>query len=216
MWCLSPMPPPCFAQYRRDTGGHGRRCERVNRHGHAGLWAARGVWAYTAGVGAGHAGRGGGRSRTNPAGVNGEGASGWPHPLQRLFLTLLAEAYGQAGQPETGLRVLAEAATLMATTDGRLWEAERVPAEASCSCTSRIPMCPRRKPVSTRPSPWPARNRPSMELRAAISLSRLWQQQGQPDAACQLLTPIYSWFTEGFATPDLHEAKVYAKYGSRG
>jgi predicted ATPase len=55
-----------------------------------------------------------------------------------------------------------------------------------------------------------------LELRAAISLSRLWRQQGQPDAACQLLTPIYSWFTEGFTTPDLHEAKVLCEVLSRG
>ena len=56
----------------------------------------------------------------------------------------------------------------------------------------------------------------ALELRAAISLSRLWQQQGQLDAACQLLRPIYSWFTEGFATPDLHEAKVLCEVLSRG
>ena len=48
----------------------------------------------------------------------------------------------------------------------------------------------------------------SWELRAAVSLSRLWQQQGQPDAARQLLAPIYSWFTGGFDTADLQEAKA--------
>jgi predicted ATPase len=55
-----------------------------------------------------------------------------------------------------------------------------------------------------------------LELRVAISLSRLWQQQGQLEAACQLLTPIYSWFTEGFATADLHEAKALCEIVSRG
>ena len=45
------------------------------------------------------------------------------------------------------------------------------------------------------------------ELRAAMSLSRLWQRQGKRDAACELLTPIYSWFTEGFDTADLQDAK---------
>jgi predicted ATPase len=48
----------------------------------------------------------------------------------------------------------------------------------------------------------------SLELRAAISLSRLWQQQGKLDEARQLLTPIYGWFTEGFDTADLQEAKA--------
>ena len=49
----------------------------------------------------------------------------------------------------------------------------------------------------------------ALELRAALSLSRLWQQHGKRDQAQQLLTEVYSWFTEGFATPDLQEARVW-------
>ena len=48
----------------------------------------------------------------------------------------------------------------------------------------------------------------SWELRAALSLSRLWQQQGKRAAARELLAPLYSWFTEGFDTADLQEAKA--------
>ena len=48
----------------------------------------------------------------------------------------------------------------------------------------------------------------SLELRAAMSLSRLWQQQGKRTEAQELLAPIYSWFTEGFDTADLQEAKA--------
>ena len=48
----------------------------------------------------------------------------------------------------------------------------------------------------------------SWELRAAMSLSRLWQQQGKPAEAQALLAPIYNWFTEGFDTADLQDAKV--------
>lgn len=48
----------------------------------------------------------------------------------------------------------------------------------------------------------------SLELRAVMSLSRLWQQQGQKAKAHQLLAPIYNWFTEGFDTPDLQEARA--------
>jgi predicted ATPase len=48
----------------------------------------------------------------------------------------------------------------------------------------------------------------SLELRAAMSLSRLWQRQGRKDEAQQLLAEIYGWFTEGFDTKDLQEAKA--------
>jgi predicted ATPase len=48
----------------------------------------------------------------------------------------------------------------------------------------------------------------ALELRAAIHLSRLWQHQGKPDAARHLLAEIYGWFTEGFDTADLREAKA--------
>jgi predicted ATPase len=48
----------------------------------------------------------------------------------------------------------------------------------------------------------------ALELRAAMSLSRLWQRQGKRDEAHQLLAPIYGWFTEGFDTADLQEAKT--------
>jgi predicted ATPase len=48
----------------------------------------------------------------------------------------------------------------------------------------------------------------SLELRAAMSLAHLWQQQGKRDKARALLAPIYGWFTEGFDTADLQEAKA--------
>ena len=48
----------------------------------------------------------------------------------------------------------------------------------------------------------------ALELRAACSLSRLWHQHGQREAARDLLAPLYAWFTEGFDTPDLQEART--------
>jgi predicted ATPase len=51
----------------------------------------------------------------------------------------------------------------------------------------------------------------SLELRAAVSLSRLWQQQGKRAAAYALLAPVYGWFTEGFDTADLQEARALLK-----
>jgi predicted ATPase len=55
----------------------------------------------------------------------------------------------------------------------------------------------------------------SWELRATVSLCRLWQQQGRMDEARQMLAAIYSWFTEGFDTPDLQEAKALLEELSR-
>ena len=68
-------------------------------------------------------------------------------------------------------------------------------------------MQPRRKPASSRPWLLPARQQAkSWELRAALSLSRLWQRQGKCTEAHELLAPIYGWFTEGFGPAELQEA----------
>jgi predicted ATPase len=48
----------------------------------------------------------------------------------------------------------------------------------------------------------------SWELRAAMSMARLWRHQGKPQQARELLAPVYNWFTEGFDTRDLKEAKT--------
>jgi predicted ATPase len=48
----------------------------------------------------------------------------------------------------------------------------------------------------------------SFELRAAMSMARLWRDQGKPDEARDLLAPVYGWFTQGFDTVDLKQAKV--------
>jgi predicted ATPase len=136
--------------------------------------------------------------------------------LRPYFLTLLAEAYGQAGQPENGLTVLDEAATLIATAEERWWEPEVYRLQGVLLLQlpqSDIPQaeaCFQQALAVAR-----AQQAKALELRAAMSLSRLWQQQGQRDAACQLLAPIYTGFTEGFATSDLHEAAVLLEALSR-
>jgi predicted ATPase len=80
---------------------------------------------------------------------------------------------------------------------------------ASCSCGRRgRPRRRKQKPGcggSGRRLPPGAK---ALELRAAMSLARLWQQQGKPDEAQQLLAEIYNWFTESFETTDLQEAKA--------
>jgi len=134
------------------------------------------------------------------------------HKLARpYYLTLLAEAYGQAGQPEAGLTVLAEALTLVATTEERWWEAElyRLRGELLLHAECRVRHTEWTPAECFRQAIEVARRQQarSLELRAALHLSRLWRQQGKRDNALQLLVEIFGWFTEGFATPDLQEAQ---------
>ena len=79
----------------------------------------------------------------------------------------------------------------------------------NCCCGRPSRTRRRPKPASSRPSTSPASQQAkSWELRATMSLSRLWQQQGKRTAARELLAPIYGWFTEGFDTADLQDAKA--------
>jgi DNA-binding SARP family transcriptional activator/predicted ATPase len=126
----------------------------------------------------------------------------WPGKL--LFL---AEAQARAGQPEEGLDTLDQALALVEETDEGYWEVElyRLRADllliqgdeaaAEASFHKAIEVARRQSAKS-----W--------ELRATTSLARLWQAQGRQEEARQVLTEIYGWFTEGFDTPDLREAKA--------
>jgi class 3 adenylate cyclase/predicted ATPase len=128
----------------------------------------------------------------------------WP-----LFLVVLAEACGKGGQNDEGLRALEEALEAVQTKEERLYEAEvyrlkgelllqrsAAQQEEAVACFQQALAVARRQQAK------------SWELRAAVSLSRLWQRQGKQANARELLAPIYSWFTEGFDTADLHEAKA--------
>jgi predicted ATPase len=125
------------------------------------------------------------------------------------FLALLAEAYGLGGQPETGLQVLAEALTGVATTEERWWEAELLRLQGALWLQLPSPNVPQAD-ACFQQALQVARGQHAraLELRVALSLSRLWQQQGKPTEASALLAPIYGWFTEGFDTADLQEAKA--------
>jgi predicted ATPase len=125
-----------------------------------------------------------------------------------FFLSLLAEAYGEVGQPEEGLTVLVEALAIGDKTGDRHWEAELH------RCKGELLLMQQGQKVGEaeecfREALDIARRQQakSLELRAAMSLSRLWQQQGKQEEARQMLADIYGWFTEGFATADLQEAK---------
>jgi adenylate cyclase len=128
---------------------------------------------------------------------------------QPICLGLLAEAAGYASQVEEGLRLLAEALAAFEAKgrgDG-LAEAYRLQGVFLLQQTSRnaaqAEACFQQALAIAR-----LQQAKSWELRAATSLARLWQQQGKHTEARTLLAPIYGWFTEGFDTADLQEAKV--------
>ena len=123
-------------------------------------------------------------------------------------LTWLAEAYGRAGQIQQGLAVTAEIAAFMAQTDERFWAAEYHHVKGKLLLlqgaeAGEVEGCYRQGIAIARRQA--AR---SLELRATMSLCRLWQQQGKSAAAQQHLAAIVGWFSEGFDTADLIEARA--------
>jgi predicted ATPase/class 3 adenylate cyclase len=125
------------------------------------------------------------------------------------YLTLLAEADGEVGQAEEGLHLLVGAASHLDKTQDRWVEAElyRLRGDlllavspdnhlAAEACFHQALDIARHQQAT------------SLELRAAISLARLWQSQGKRQEAYDLLALVYGWFTEGFDTADLQEAKT--------
>jgi predicted ATPase len=122
---------------------------------------------------------------------------------------VLADVCDHLGRTEDGLQALAEAHALVEQHEERWWEAEihrlrgvlllqqpeTSQAEAEAWLRRALDVARRLEAKS-------------LELRAAMSLARLWQQQGRRAEARNLLAPIYGWFTEGFDTADLQEAKA--------
>ncbi len=153
---------------------------------------------------------------------------------QPYYLALLAEALGKAGQPEEGLTVLREALSLVRDTGERYYEPElhrldgelllrlaptrpdhrtagatsQVPARTSCSQRTTAESCFRQAAALSR-----RQGAKSLELRAVLSQVRLAQQQASSTDMPERLDEVYSWFTEGFDTADLRDAKTLG--GSR-
>ena len=126
-----------------------------------------------------------------------------------LFLTLLGEALALAGKLEEALTALDDASAKAAGSGVRGWDAEihRLRGEL----TLRLPYRdPAKAEDSFRTALAIAREQGTRgyELRAAMSLARLWREQGRRGEARELLTPLYGSFTEGFDTPDLKEART--------
>jgi predicted ATPase len=144
-----------------------------------------------------------------------------------LFLAMLADASGRGGQSTEGLQTLAEAFELTRETGERIYEAElyRLAGELSCRMSQqeigrtreeeKITYSPIRPFSHSSPEEcfWKAieiarqQQVKALELRATVSLARLWQRQGKQKEAHDMLIEIYNWFTEGFDTKDLQEAK---------
>jgi len=125
------------------------------------------------------------------------------------LLALLAVAYGQSGQAEEGLLLLAEALAVMDDTGERRDEAELYRIKGELLLRLAVSDAPQAEACFQQALAVARRQQAkSWELRTAMSLSRLWQQQGKRNAARELLAPIYGWFTEGFDTLDLKEAKA--------
>ena len=141
-------------------------------------------------------------------GLEALGATGSEYQLPHL-LASQADAARILGRPEEGLGVIDEALAQVERTGERYYEAElhrlkgelvlaNTPdaADAAEECFQRALEIAREQSAK------------SLELRAATSLARLWQSQGKTTEAHVLLSPVYGWFTEGFDTPDLQDAKV--------
>jgi predicted ATPase len=124
------------------------------------------------------------------------------------WLGLLAEAYGRVEQLAEGLPLLEEALVAVHSTGERFYEAElhRLKGELLLLATDKeaeAEACFQQALAVAR-----RQQAKSWELRAAVSLARLWHQQGKCAEAHALLAPVYGWFTEGFDTTDLQEAKT--------
>jgi predicted ATPase len=125
------------------------------------------------------------------------------------FCTLLADVAAHLGHTEDGLQILAEAHTLIEQHEEHYWEAEvyrlrgvlllrqpGTPQDEAETCFHQALDVARRQQAK------------SLELRAATSLARLWQRQSKRAEAHELLAPVYGWFTEGFDTTDLQDARA--------
>jgi predicted ATPase len=124
------------------------------------------------------------------------------------YLSCLARAHADIGQSDDARRCIGEALTAVETTKERVWEAEanRVAGEIALMSPERDAAkaeayFERALAVARK------QQAKSWELRAAMSMARLWRDQGKSQQARELLAPIYGWFTEGFDTLDLKEAK---------
>jgi predicted ATPase len=145
-----------------------------------------------------------GQIRQDLAAVRETGSALW----EPYFLALLADVYAQDGQVEAGLATLAEALAAAQATGERWAEAELHRLRGSLLLHTGTPQVEVETCFQQALDVARRQQARSLELRAAMSLSRLWHQQGKRKEAYDLLAEVYAWFTEGFDTADLQEAKA--------
>jgi class 3 adenylate cyclase/predicted ATPase len=158
--------------------------------------------------------------------MQGQGAAGMAHIRQGLeayqatgavfqrphFLGLMAEVHGDMAQPQDGMQAIAEALALVEQTGERYYEAELYRFKGELLLNAKCEM--RNTEITPEDCFHQAldiarrQQAKSWELRAATSLARLWKRQGKRHEAYDLLAPVYGWFTEGFDTADLINARA--------
>jgi predicted ATPase len=127
---------------------------------------------------------------------------------QPLCLLVLAEVHGQQDQTEAALRALSEALAIIGEHAQSYLAAELYRLQAELHLRhAPVEMSQAERGLQQALDIARRQQAKAWELRAAMSLARLWQRQGKRQAAYGLLEPMYSWFTEGFDTADLQEAK---------
>ena len=126
-----------------------------------------------------------------------------------FYLSYLASAYAELGQFNDAWRCISEAMTAVETTQERWWEAEVNRTAGEIALLSPEPDAAKaEKHFEHALAVARQQQAKSLKLRAAMSMARLWRDQGKVQQARELLAPVYGWFTEGFDTRDLKEAKA--------
>ena len=129
--------------------------------------------------------------------------------FEPFYLTYLASAHAELGQFDDAWRCISEAMTAVETTKEKWCEAEVNRMAGEITLMSPKPDAAKAQAYFERALAVARQQQAkSWELRAAMSLARLWRDQGKPQQARELLAPLYGWFTEGFDTRDLKEAKA--------
>jgi predicted ATPase len=129
--------------------------------------------------------------------------------LTPLYLLHLTRAYAELGQSEDASRCVGEALTVIETSKERWLEAEAHRIAGEVALMSSVGSAAKAEAYfESALAIARAQQAKSWELRAAMSMARLWRDQGKRHEAYDLLAPVYAWFTEGFDTLDLKEAKA--------
>ena len=124
-------------------------------------------------------------------------------------LSSLASAHADLGQFDDAWRCIREAMTMIETAKERVWEAEVNRVAGQIALKLPEPDAAKAEAYFERALTVARQQQAkSWELRAGMSLARLWRDQGKVSEARELLAPVYGWFTEGFDTRDLQEAKA--------